>query len=152
MKKLPKKITREALLALPRRYWETPSEYDSLYIVPTRKKHDSGYMMMAIVGIRKGKGEVAAWCDDICWGFPKSHPYGKMKPNRNPHILRTDCIFPSGIIHMWASGEHYFQGVFRVGASLSSTNVELYVVPRGDGMNTATGEKIMPPEPLSQTL
>lgn len=143
---LPKVISRKALLALPIRKWDQVSEYDSLYIVPTGKKHDSGYSIMAIVGRVGDKAHIAAHCDDIGWTMPKEHPYGSILPHRNKMIMRTDCLFPSGIIHMWASGEHYFKGRFRVGASLSSTDVELFIEPTGQ-RNQMTGETVIKLEP-----
>lgn len=140
------KIKRQFLLDLPKRKWNCNSEYDYLFIVPTNEKHDSGFKLIAIVGAVNtesgSKAELAAFCDDICWSFPKEHPYGKSEARKNKMILRTDCLYPSNILRMWASSEHYFKGRFRVGFSLSSTEVELFVVPRGDGVNKVTGEII----------
>lgn len=133
----PEKITRKALLALPARKWDAQSEYDHILLTPTGKKHDSGYGLIAIIGVVHGEpntAERAALCDDICWTFPLHHPYDRNGKHNN--ILRTDMYFPSGIIRMWASSEHYFRGTFRVGCSLSSTEVELALVPIGDEKNT----------------
>lgn len=134
MKQIPKKVNRKILLDLPTRDWANQKVYDWLYVVPTRKKHDSGWMMQAIVGVKQTNGapwaEIAAWCDDICWSFPLHHPYDYN--GRHKSIIRMDCEFPSGIFRIWASGEHYFSGRFNVGASLSSTDVELVLEPRGD--------------------
>lgn len=141
MKKLPEKISRKALLELPVRDWDSESDYDALLIVPTGRKHDSGWSLIAMIA--------SASCDDICWTMPVNHPYGKIEPGKNRMILRTDCYYPSGIVRMWASGEHYFKGMFRVGRALSSTDVELIVVQRGDGVNRMTGEVISSPEPAS---
>jgi len=124
-------IARKDLLALPHRDWNKTTEYDSLYLVPTGKKHDSGYSIIAIIGCNKNIPiEIAATCDDICWGFPANHPYYNAfleTRGYRAHIMRTDCEFPSGILRIWASGEHYFKGRFRVHASLSSTDVELFI-------------------------
>lgn len=127
------RVTRYELLALPHRGWNLSSNYDSILLVPTGEKHDSGFGILAIAGIREGKPvEIAATCDDICWSFPKEHPYDRMTPGLHRMVMRTDCLWPSRIIHVWASGEHYFRGRFRVGASLSSTDVTLFVEPLGD--------------------
>lgn len=142
MKHLPEKVTRKVLLALPVRQWDTNSVYDSLFLVPTGNKHDSGFSVIAIVGVINKKAEIAAYCDDVCWTFPKEHPHGRMEAGKNRMILRTDCYWPSGIMRMWGSGEHYFKGLFRVGMALSSTDVELFVAPVGDGKNKATGEVV----------
>jgi hypothetical protein len=150
MKKLGKVIRRDDLLKLPARAWGEITVYDHLFIVPTRKKHDSGYSLIAIVGVMqddKGvqRAEIAAHCDDINWSFPIKHPYDRIREGEHHCVLRTDCLYPSGIFRMWASGEHYFQGRFRVGRSLSSTDVALVIYPRGTGRNTATGEVIPMP-------
>ena len=134
-----KSITRKFILALPQRRWDLVSEYDYLYIVPTNHKHDSGYGLIAIVGVVNKQAEIAAICDDIGWTFPIKHPY-KMDDKRNHMILRTDCLFPSKILRMWASGEHYFKGKFRVGVNVSSTDVELFLVPVG--VNQMTGKAL----------
>lgn len=132
------KAKRKELLALPQRGWNTASEYDSLLLVPTAEKHDSGFTIIAIVGVAKGiPVEIAATCDDICWSFPTSHPYDRMTPGLHRMVMRTDCLWPSGIMHVWASGEHYFKGRFRVGASLSSVDVTLLVEPVGDSARAA---------------
>lgn len=153
MKKLAKVIRRDDLLKLPCRAWDAAKTYDFLYIVPTRKKHDSGYSLIAIVGVcLEDSGaqwaEIAAYCDDVCWTFPTAHPYDRIREGQHHNIMRTDCLFPSGIFRIWGSGEHYFTGRFRIGAALSSTTVELVVWPRGDGRNQMTGQVIaMPSQP-----
>lgn len=148
MKKLPenkKEITRKFLLALPNRAWDKETVYDSLFIVPTYELHDSGYKLQAIIGVthldKFQEAEIAAICDDICWSMPKVHPYGRREGSVNKMILRTDC-YPSGVFRMWGSSEHYFTGKFKVGFSLSSTDVGLVVYPHGDGINKMTGEVI----------
>ncbi len=131
-------VKRNELLALPHREWNTSSDYDSLLLVPTKEKHESGFTLIAIVGVVKGKPvEIAATCDDIGWSFPTSHPYDYMTPGLHRMVMRTDCLWPSGIMHVWASGEHYFRGRFSVGASLSSVNVNLFVEPVGDSARAA---------------
>jgi len=54
--------------------------------------------------------EIAATCYDMFW-------------NTTTANLRTDMIFPEGIIHFWSN---YYN--FQVGYSLSSTNVSLIPV------------------------
>jgi hypothetical protein len=129
---LGEKITRAKLLALPfHKTWSEVKVYNSLYIVPTGKKHDSGYGLIAIIGVLDQDprlAEIAAYCDDICWCFPLKHPYDR--DGRHVNVIRTDCLWPSQIIRIWASGEHYFRGRFRVGVSLSSTEVELVIEDR----------------------
>jgi hypothetical protein len=150
MKKIVKPITRKQLLALPQRKWDVVTVYDSVYIVPTGKKHDSGYATMAIIGVsyveKHEVGEIAACCDDINWSFPIKHPYDVIRPGRHSTILRTDMFFPSNIIRMWGSGKAYFSGRFKVGISLSSTDIELVIWPCGEGRNPVTGAEVPTPE------
>lgn len=141
---LIKNLKRKDLLSLPVRNWQEEKIYEFLLLTSTGQKHDSGYSLMAIIGVNYGnlkdywEAEIAAYCDDINWKFPKEHPY--YKHNSSP--MRTDCMWPSRIIRVWGSGEHYFTGKFKVGVSLSSTEVTLIVKPVGDGINQMTGEKI----------
>lgn len=141
-----KNIKRKDLLVLPHRKWDEVKDYDFLLLTANGEKHDSGYAMIAIIGCiytdKNIDAEIAATCDDIVWTMPVKHPYGKIETGKNRMIMRTDCLFPSGIMRIWGSGEHYFKGKFRVGANLSSTDVELIVVSRGDGVNKVTGEVI----------
>lgn len=126
-----KPLKRRELLTLPRRKWDEVKVYDCLWLIPTGKKHDSGWSLIAIVGGSwDGPQEIAAFCDDICWGFPKSHPYDSVylhSRGYHAHVMRTDCEWPSGIMRIWASSEARFKGRFRVGMALSSTDVELFI-------------------------
>lgn len=131
----PEKPTARALLQLPRRKWDVESVYDSIILVPTGAKHDSGWGLIAIVDVVGGKpssAEIAAVCDDVRWSFPVRHPYGEMQPGINRRILRTDCYWPGRLQRFWASGESYFSGRFKVGFALSSTDVTLVLELRGE--------------------
>ena len=99
---------RVALLkAQQREAWDKPTTYSELFVLPSGKKHDSGWALMVLVGVKKdGSLERAAWCDDICWDVQGVDEYR----------MRTDCTYPSGILHFWGS-------TYTVGASLSSTTV-----------------------------
>ena len=66
MKKYWAEYTKSELLKLPRRNWECESEYDSVLLVNTRMKHDSGYNFFAVVGCNKGiPVEIAGYMDDF---------------------------------------------------------------------------------------
>lgn len=69
---------RDELLKLPTRAWDAESEYDSLLLLSTCRKHESGWAIMAIVGVREGQPvEIAcACCDDIEWKLPRRLPAG----------------------------------------------------------------------------
>lgn len=107
-------ISNEEMLRLPKRDWGKCKKYKSLLICPTGAKHISGYSNMAIIGLDTQvietltKGEFAAECDDINW------------ISNNSSLVRTDMLFPSGIIHIWG---RFCE--FKVGKSLSSTTVEI---------------------------
>lgn len=86
-------MTRKELLALPKREWdETLRGVCGVYVIPSGRKHDSGYVCMDFVAefsddrpmVRFGGG-----CDDVSFvgsGF------------------RMDCIYPHRIIHIWRWG------------------------------------------------
>ena len=108
-------VTRKELEAAPQRAgWTMPTTYDSLYLLPTRKKHDSGYHLICIVGSVDGKLEQAAICDDICWNLQEPRP-------GQGYAMRTDMTFPGGVVHVWG-----WDTKFRVGMSLSSTEVDVF--------------------------
>jgi len=48
--------TRKELLALPKRDWDKETIYDSIAVVPSGKKHESGYGLIAIVGFDTDEG------------------------------------------------------------------------------------------------
>jgi hypothetical protein len=113
-KKCQSKASRTGLLKAKRRNWQEKSTYGEIFIVPTRKKHDSGWMCMAIVGVLPdGSYEQAAWCDDICWDVQ----------GREGYMMRSDCTYPGGILHFWGAR-------YEVGCSLSSTDIKVTEAPR----------------------
>jgi hypothetical protein len=111
--------SHKELMALPVRDWQEEKTYDSVLVVSTRKKHDSGWAVMAIIGCEKQEPiEIAcACCDDIYWKFPAPHFYGK---GFTLGQMRTDCAMKSGALHPWMYGYR-----FKVGAALSSTEIEV---------------------------
>ena len=111
------KIKIKDLKNLPRREWGATTIYNSLIVINSGRKHDSGYALMYIVGIKDSKPvEIAAACDDINW---------KM----NGLNFRNDMYYPSGAIHFWGNEVR-----FRVGYSSSSTDVELIELPKEELM------------------
>jgi hypothetical protein len=97
---------------LPFRKWDEVKNYKSIVVLPSGKKHDSGWALMYIIGLDSERKpiEIAAACDDICWKIPTATEYN----------FRNDMFYPSGAIHFWSNGHS-----FKVGASLSSTDVFL---------------------------
>lgn len=109
------KLNRKTLKELPDRAWDVTTRYDSICLVPSGLKHDSGYMMIAIVGIIDRKAvEVCAYPDDICWNFTD------YKQDYDISGVRTDCFYPSGVMRFWARNTS-----FEVECALSSTTVKL---------------------------
>ena len=109
-------MKRKELLSLPVKPWKEDRIYDSILIVPTRRKHDSGYMAIAVVGCIKGvPTEIAGYPDDIEWITPASLELGSGYKYSD---LRMDMLYPEGIAQMWGRGK------FKVGMSLSSTSIE----------------------------
>lgn len=101
---------RSALEAAPARAsWNMETVYDSIFLLPTRKRHDSGWHLICIVGIDGDKLEKAAYCDDICWLVDGG--------NRSFRV-RSDMTYPGGVAHFWG-----WETKFKVGCSLSSTDV-----------------------------
>ncbi len=97
---------------LPARNWDDAKAYRSVVAIPSGKKHDSGWALMAIIGLDDWNTpiEIAAYCDDICWKIPYI----------NEDNFRTDMFYPTGAIHFWSRDYN-----FLVGPSLSSTDITL---------------------------
>ena len=108
-------MNRKELLKLPEREWNKTTVYKNIAIVTTGKKHDSGWALLAIIGMDGEKPiEIAAYCDDVVW-----------ETVSDKYALRNDAFYPSGIIRYWS-----YKYNFEVGNSLSSTDVRM--VPKKD--------------------
>lgn len=110
-----KKLTRKYLLSLPERDWGKTSKYDHVVVIPSGKKHDSGYALMCLIGEwRDGSSEmqreIAGYCDDIVWDVQSVGEYG----------LRTEMHYKTNIIRFWSN-----RAVFEVGRSRSSIDIKL---------------------------
>ena len=81
--------SRDELMKLPVRAWDADSEYDSLMTISTRRKHDSGWATMAIIGVVDSQPvEIAcACCDDIEWKMPPMFCVGTYSVGQ----MRMDC-------------------------------------------------------------
>ena len=97
---------REELLSVPKRKWdETIRSVSTVYIIPSKRKHESGYACMDLVAVTdRDHGNRAVrfggGCDDISL--------------RGNHF-RIDCEHPSRIIRIWNS-----HGTFLITDDLSS--------------------------------
>ena len=58
--------TKKELLSLPVRDFRESSIYSSVLLVPTRKMHDSGFNLFAVIGCNEGVPvEIAGYMDDF---------------------------------------------------------------------------------------
>mgnify|MGYP000906891924 FL=1 len=91
--------SRDELMALPVRGWTEYSEYDSVLLLSTRRKHESGWAKIAIIGVREGHpAEIAAdCCDDIEWKFPPMIEGTGFTIGQ----VRMDCALRSEAMHAW---------------------------------------------------
>ena len=106
------KVTVKQLKELPVRDWNQTTAYDSNLVYKEGGKHESGWARMMVVGCNNQKPvEVCSECsDDIVWSL---RAYG----------MRTDMIYPSGMVHFWGRDIR-----FVVGESLSSIDIEVIEV------------------------
>ena len=108
-------INKKTIKKLPQRDWDKISKYNYILIVPSGLKHDSGFMMQAIVGC-KGDGtfEVCGYPDDIVWDFTG---FNQKFPSLG---MRTDCSYPKGNMRFW---RHEIE--FEVGVAMSSIDIKV---------------------------
>lgn len=108
-------LSYKDLINIPdRENWDTPTAYDSLLIFSSKKKHDSGWSQITIVGVIAGnaKEKATTHSDDLNW-LIEPNQYGECS-------MRTDCIYKSKAFHFW-SNYHKFE----VGMSLSSIDIKV---------------------------
>ena len=115
------KWTRAELLALPDREWGRPTPtYDSILVLPTKRKHDSGWGMMTIIGVTNTQPIeiVTTGADDIEWLTPDC----QRLPSSTYLFagMRTDCAWRSGAINFWLHNH-----VFEVSHPVSSVTITL---------------------------
>ena len=61
-------IKKSDLLKLPKYEWMSTETYNSLLFIPTRKKHNSGYAIFVIIGIRENIMERVGFGDVMTLG------------------------------------------------------------------------------------
>lgn len=110
-------MKQKDLLALPVKEFAKIEQYESIIIVPTKKKHDSSWRLMAIIGCKQNDEqhnvpvEIAGYCDDINWIFQSN--------NKRLEYLRSDMTL-SNCIRFWSSYHR-----FEVGMCCSSTDIKV---------------------------
>ena len=91
-------VNRKELLSVPKREWdETLYGVSGVYVIPSRRKHASGFACMDFVATFKENGKprvrFGGSCDDV--SFRGSD-------------FRMDCDYPSGIIHIWNTNSTFW--------------------------------------------
>ncbi len=125
--------SRKEFEALPRASWDNHEvgEVDSLVILPTRRKHDSGYRCMEFVTIQKGKPTyIVSGCSDVIHlagisgdnvghhNFDRDMLYERIDKGISPRVCwRIDCLPVSGLLRLFCEKQLY------IGQSLSSFEV-----------------------------
>lgn len=124
-------MKRKDFESLPHRKWdEDIGEFDSLIILPLRRRHDSGYRCMDFVAVKEDKPVCRlSGCSDVIhiegiggFGFDWARKYGRCPPLVPPTDWNIDCLPISGLLRMFCHGK------IKVGGALSS--FEIYQVPQ----------------------
>lgn len=115
--------TRKELLTLPERTWNAVSEYTSVILFPSRDLHASGYRHITVIGVRQGIPIeiITESSDDINWMV--CSPTYHYKNGGFPAQMHMDSLVASHAMHFWNVNT-----IFRVGASLSSLDIEVLKV------------------------
>lgn len=118
---------RKALEALPHRRWdEDIGEIHSLVILPSRRKHESGYRCLDFVAVRDGVPICRlSGCSDVINldGIGGYNPrYSRIGTNAVPGAWAIDCL-PNGLLQIWNT-----HGPMVVGPALST--FEVFACPR----------------------
>jgi hypothetical protein len=112
MKKRWTELKKQEILSLPKRdLKENNSEYTFLLLVPTRKKHDSGFAIFAVAGMKENKElELIGYMDDFYYSRENFE-----SQELRYFGLRFDCSL-HGVIRIHGDNK------FIVGINTSSTN------------------------------
>lgn len=100
---------------------EDIGEFDSVVILPTRRKHDSGYRCMDFVAVRKGVPiKRLSGCSDVIHlngigGYGKW--LGSFPQLIEPIGWSIDCLYKSGLLQIFT------HGVLTCGDALSSFEI-----------------------------
>lgn len=82
-------MNRKELLDCPLRDWDGDIKHAvGVYIIPTKKKHESGYAIMSFVAEIEGGKRIrfGGCCDDV---------------SLNGNNFRIDCDFKTKLVHIW---------------------------------------------------
>ncbi len=110
-------MNRKELLALPKRDWKAESTCDMIMLVPTGKKHDSGYAIMAVIEVTNNTPtQIAGYCDHVEWRLDSKWELPLLG------LLNCDMTHPTNIIRLWPS-----VGKLHIGRALSTVTVTIGV-------------------------
>lgn len=119
------KMKKSDFTTVPYRKWDDPPiEFTSLVIIPSRKKHESGYNMMSFCAIDKGEPiAMLGGCSDVMHldgigGYGEWT--GTLRKYSKCKWWRMDCL-PCGYLHMWCSGH-------KLKASAGLSDFEVFAV------------------------
>ena len=115
--------TRKDFLALPMRAWNSISEYTAVVLFPSRDLHDSGYRCITVIGVRQRTPIeiITQSSDDINWMV--CSPTYHYSDGSFPAQVHMDSLVTSHAMHFWNVST-----IFRVGAALSSLDIEVLKV------------------------
>lgn len=114
--------TKKQLMNLPKVSREIIQEpkniYDSIFILNSRKKHDSGWANFYVIGGIEGKPTeiISDCCDSICW----KNDQGEL---RKYNALQMDMEYPSGVVQ--------FFGNVRFKIGYLGDTVEIQIIEKG---------------------
>lgn len=105
-------MTRKDFLALPMRKTvcaENDERFSEIVILPTRRKHDSGYRCMDFVAVRNGKAVCRlSGCSDVLhlngiggYGWKWLERYPGVPVAVPPVGWQIDCLPASGLLRIW---------------------------------------------------
>ena len=123
------KMKRKDFERLGRRKWsEDIGEFDSLIILPLKRRHDSGYRLLDFVAVKKGEPIcLLSGCSDVIhiegiagFGFDWLRRYNECPKLVPPTEWSIDCLPVSGLFRMFCRGK------MKAGTALSS--FEIYQV------------------------
>ena len=126
-------MTKKDFEAVPyrKKFDEDIGLFDSLVILPTRHKHDSGYRCMDFVAVREGKPICRlSGCSDVIhfdgiggYGFDWVEKYGGVPKTIEPVSWNIDCLPKSGLLQI-------FCGVHRLKAGCALSSFEIFAIKK----------------------
>jgi len=126
------KMTRKDFEALPHRKWDEEIECDSIIILPTHKKHDSGFRKMDFVAVVKDEPIcLLSGCSDVIHfdgigGFGKDWvKYGGCPDLVVPSGWSIYCLPKSGLLCIFSNNGKIY-------CDTACSSFEIYVIHEED--------------------